>query len=128
MAGFNSPTDNAQPVALVHPFADERNTGSPNNGYRVGLRGDWNISKVTGAASNVVSSVPAHIHAIRNATAGATAGTVTLKDGSTSLEVIASALAAGAQRDYYGGRCETGITIDLGNTADVVLVFWRPIA
>lgn len=107
--------------------ADERNIESALGGYRIGLRGDWNITRVTGSASNVVSSVPAHIHAVRNATAGATAGTVTLKDGSTSVEVIAAALAAGAQRDYYGGRCETGITIDLGNTADVVLVFWRPI-
>ena len=107
--------------------ADERNIDSAMNGYRVATRGDWNISRVTGAASTVVTNAPAHIHAIRNATAGTTAGTVTLKDGSTSVEVIAASLAAGPQRDYYGGRCETGITIDLGNTSDVVLVFWRPI-
>lgn len=107
--------------------ADERNIDSALGGYRVGLRGDWNITKVTGSASNVVTNAPAHLHVVRNAAGSATSGTVTVKDGSTSMEVIASALASGATRDYYGGRFETGITIDLSNTADIVLVFWRPI-
>ena len=107
--------------------ADERNIDSALGGYRVAVRGDWNVTKVTGAASNVVTNAPAHLHTVRNAAGAATAGTVTVKDGSTSMEVIASALASGAVRDYYGGRFGTGITIDLANTSDIVLVFCRPI-
>lgn len=107
--------------------ADERNIDSQFGGYRVATRGDWNITKVTGSASVVVTSAPAHLHLVRNGAAAATAGTVTVKDGSTAVEVIASALASGATRDYFGGRFETGITVDLGTTTDVVLVFWRPI-
>ena len=107
--------------------ADERGIDSQFNGYRVGLRGDWNITKVTGSASQVVTSAPAHLHVIRNGAGAATAGTVTVKDGSTAVETIAAALASGATRDYFGGRFETGITVDLGTTSDVVLVFWRPI-
>lgn len=107
--------------------ADERNIDSQYGGYRVGLRGDWNITKVTGSASQVVTSAPAHLYVVRNCAGSATAGTVTVKDGSTSVEVIAASLLSGAQRDYYGGRFETGITVDLSTTTDVVLVFWRPI-
>lgn len=107
--------------------ADERNIDSANGGYRVATRGDWNITKVTGSASVVVTNAPAHLHVVRNGAGSATAGTITVKDGSTAVEVIASALASGATRDYFGGRFETGITIDLGTTTDVVLVFWRPI-
>lgn len=107
--------------------ADERNIDSQFGGYRVGLRGDWNITKVTGSASQVVTSSPAHLHLVRNGAGSATAGTVTVKDGSTAIEVIASSLASGATRDYFGGRFETGITVDLGTTTDIVLVFWRPI-
>lgn len=107
--------------------ADERNIDSQFGGYRVATRGDWNITKVTGSASVVVTNAPAHLHLVRNGAAAATAGTVTVKDGSTAVEVIASALASGATRDYFGGRFETGITVDLGTTTDVVLVFWRPI-
>lgn len=107
--------------------ADERNIDSANGGYRVATRGDWNITKVTGSASVVVTNAPAHLHLVRNGAAAATAGTVTVKDGATSVEVIAASLASGAQRDYYGGRFETGITVDLGTTTDVVTVMWRPI-
>lgn len=107
--------------------ADERNIDSQFGGYRVATRGDWNITNVTGSASVVVTNAPAHLHLVRNGAGSATAGTVTVKDGSTAVEVIASALASGATRDYFGGRFETGITVDLGTTTDVVLVFWRPI-
>ena len=117
----------ALPIFRTDQMAGERNTGSQQNSYQVGARGDWNISRVTGAASNVVTAVPAHVHCVRNAMGTATTGTVTMKNASTSVEVIAASLASGAQRDYYGGRFDTGITVDLGNTADVVLVFWRPI-
>ena len=46
--------------------ADERNIDSQFGGYRVGTRGDWNITKVTGSASQVVTSAPAHLHLVRN--------------------------------------------------------------
>ena len=108
--------------------ADERNIDSAFNGYRVSPRGDWNIARVTGSASNVVTNAPAHVLCVRNGAGSATAGTVTVKDGSTSVEVIASSLASGVARDYFGGRFETGVTVDLGTTSDVVLVFWKPIA
>ena len=117
----------AVPFFRADQMAGERNTGSQLNSYQVGLRGDWNITRVTGSTSNVVTAVPAHVHCVRNAMGTATAGTVTMKNASTSVEVIAASLASGAQRDYYGGRFDAGITVDLSNTADVVLVFWRPI-
>lgn len=117
----------AVPFFQVNQLAGERNTGSQQNSYNVAHRGDWNITRVTGSASTVVTAVPAHVHCVRNAMGTATAGTVTMKNASTSVEVIAASLASGAQRDYYGGRFDAGITVDLSNTADVVLVFWRPI-
>ena len=108
--------------------ADERNIDSAFNGYRVSPRGDWNVTRVTGSASNVVTNAPAHLLCVRNGAGSATAGTVTVKDVSTTVEVIAASLASGAQRDYFGGRFEAGVTIDLGTTTDVVLVFWKPMA
>lgn len=120
-------TTEALPIFQANTIAGERNTGSQLNSYQVAQRGDWNVTKVTGSASVVVSSVPSHLHVVRNAMGAATAGTVTVKNAATSMEVIAASLASGVQRDYYGSRFDTGITVDLGNTADVVLVFWRPI-
>ena len=117
----------ALPIFQSNTIAGERNTGSQLNSYQVVPRGDWNVTRVTGAASVVVSSVPSHVHCVRNAMGAATAGAVTVKNAATAVEVIASALASGAQRDYYGSRFDAGVTIDLANTADVVLVFWRPI-
>ena len=52
----------ALPILRADQMAGEAQIGSQLNSYQVAQRGDWNISRVTGSASNVVAAVPAHVH------------------------------------------------------------------
>ena len=83
----------------------------------------FNYAHLNGNGTSTLASAPCTLHAVTINTKGATANTLTLSDGSTTIAVIDTT--AAVQPFLFDVQCKTGLTAVLANgtAADVTIAF-----